>query len=322
MGRMFYSQGYKTTLTKYFAIALIALSMLAGQNASASVFNGVSDYGTDAHGWYYAISGGKFPNGPTPNGDNASGGTFRFVADNSADWGRNPAESGLWQKDDWFSINAGIALTLKNGGAIVYDNNGLEDNSVPANYYTFQGLDGNGNPNPTGAVTAYSMSNNFDWIYAGFFDLTGTTTITSLTGYFAFSSNPNDPLTAGFDPNDPSIKFRMNIWSNVTGNLLPTDTGSFDGDVFSSDSTAGTFSWSDTMVDRVGSSSTQDIYRLTYTLNDPITLSAGTYWFSHDASITPEPMSLAVWSLLVFSIGGISIWHRRNAKRNDVQALN
>jgi hypothetical protein len=277
---------------------------LAGA-AHAAPLNGVSDNGTDALGWYYAISGGQFPTGTTPNGDNGSGGTFRFLADNSADWGRNPSESGNWQKDDWYSDNAGIALTLKNGSSIVYDNNGLEVGAATpadANYYSYPA-------GGHGAVTAYSMSNNSDWIYAGYFKIQVATTVTQLVGYFAYNTNPNDALTAGFDPANPNIHFRMNIWSNTDGDLLPTDTNSFDGDVFSSDDTAGTFGWSDTIVDRVGSSSTQDIYRLTYTLANSITLQPGEYWFSHDAAV-PEPSTIAVLGL---GVGALLL--RRRGRR-------
>jgi PEP-CTERM motif len=295
--------------TKLLAAMAVA-SMMAGA-VQAAALDGASDYGTSAHGWYYAVNGGQFPTGNIPNGDNGSGGTFRFLVDDAADWGRNPAESGNWQKDDWHPQNAGIALTLRNGGAIVYDNNGLEgDAATPADpsYYNF-----NTGPYPAGghgAVTAYSMSNNFDWVYAGYFEVVAATQVSSLTGYFAYSSNPNDGLTAGFDPNDPAVGFRMNIWSNTAGDLLPTDTNSFDGDVFTSDSTAGTFSFSDTGFDRVGSSSTQDIYRLTYTLAAPITLQPGEYWFSHDAVI-PEPASLALAGAA--AVGMLAVRRRRLA---------
>jgi hypothetical protein len=293
-----------------FLAAMVATGLLSVA-AHAAALNGVSDYGTDAHGWYYAINGGQFPTGNVPNGDNASGGTFRFLVDNAADWGRNPAESGNWQKDDWFAQNAGIALTLRSGGAIVYDNNGLEvDASTPADptYYNYH--TGNFPNGGQGAVTAYSMSNNYDWVYAGYFKIEAPVQVTSLTGYFAYSSNPNDGLTAGFDPNDPAVGYRMNIWSNTSGDLLPTDTNSFDGDVFSSDSSAGTFSFSDTGYDRVGSTSTQDIYRLTYTLAAPVTLQPGEYWFSHDAVI-PEPASLAMVGAA--ALGMLAIGRRRLA---------
>jgi hypothetical protein len=286
--------GEIATMTKYITLGLISLLLGLGQKVNASIFDGAGDNQTADHGYYYTITGGKFPTGTTPNGDNASGGTFRFVTDDPA-WGY-PTDA--WQKDDWFSDNASIGLTLHNGGAIVYDNNGLEPGAASAadpDYYDYYG--GSYPAGGHGAHVAYSMSNNFDWIYAGYFKLTAETIVTSLTGYFAFSGT-SDPLTLGFDPDDPAVRFGMNIWSNVAGDLLPTNTGSFDGDVFDSDTAAGTFAWSDTGFNRVGSSSTQDIYRMTYSLSSPITLLPGEYWFSHDARLVPEPISILVWSLL------------------------
>jgi hypothetical protein len=296
-------------------ITLSLMATLAAGLASAAhaaPLNGVSDNGTDSLGYYYAISGGKFPTGSTPNGDNGSGGTFRFLVDDSADWGRNPSESGNWQKDDWFTDTASMALTLRNSGAIVYDNNGLEPDATSAADPTYYNVTtGNYPVGGHGAHTMYSMSNNFDWIYAGYFKIETATTIDQLTGYFNFSSNPSDALTAGFDPSNPNVSFRMNIWSNVSGDLLPTDTNSFDGDVFTSDTTAGTFAFSDTGFDRVGSTTVNDIYRLTYTLDTPITLQPGEYWFSHDAAV-PEPSTVAVLGL-----GAGALLLRRRVRRAD-----
>jgi hypothetical protein len=288
------------------AVLLLGLT----PNLGANPFNGAPDYQVDALGYYYAITGGKFPTGTTPNGDNASGGTFRFLLDDPA-WGAYPLDQ--WNKDDWFPINASIGLTLKNAGAIVYDNNGLEPGaSDPAdphyydyNYYSTVGK---------GAHVAYSMSNNYDWIYAGYFKLTGATTITQLIGYFAWSGNPNDALHGPFDPNNPLFRYHMNVFSNVSGDLLPANTGSFAGDVFSSDNTPGTFSWSDTGFDRIGASSQQNIYRLVYTLDAPITLQPGVYWFSHDASIVPLPA--AAWTGLV-GLGAMAFGHWIRSRRNS-----
>jgi hypothetical protein len=286
----------------------VALSFVAS-GVYAAPLDGMSDSGTDEHGWYYTITGGQFSTGPTPNGDNGSGGTFRFLVDNAVDWGRNPSESGVWQKDDWFSDNAGIGLTLRNGAAIVYDNNGLEpDADTPADPTYYNVITGAYPVGGHGAHVAYSMSNNFDWVYAGYFEIESATTVTELTGYFATSNNPLDPLTAGFDPDDPALRYRMNVWSNVDGDLLPTDTDSFDGDVFTSDLTAGTFSWSDTGFDRVGTTSAQDIYRLAYTLDAPITLQPGVYWFSHDAIIVPEPASVLIAGMAASAFG---LFYRR-----------
>lgn len=287
-----------------FCAAAVALCVCA-TGTHAAALNGAPENQRDDLGYYYTITGGQFPTGTTPNGDNASGGTFRFLLDDPA-WSY---PLGIWQKDDWFSDNASIALTLRNSGSIVYDNNGLEPDAATAadpNYYDY--VNGNYPTGGHGAHVAYSMSNNYDWIYAGYFKIEAATTVSSLTGYFAYSGNPLDPLTGPFDPSNPNIGFRMNIWSNVEGNLLPTNTGAFDGDVFTSDASAGTFSWSDTGFDRVGSSSTQNIYRLTYALDSSITLQPGVYWFSHDATVTPEPMSLL---LLGTAAAGFAAVRRR-----------
>jgi hypothetical protein len=191
---------------------------------------------------------------------------------------------------------------MRNSGAIVYDNNGLEpDAASPADPTYYNVVTGNYPTGGHGAHVAYSMSNNFDWVYAGYFEIEASTIVTELTGYFVVSTNPNDPLTAGFDPSHPTVNYRMNIWSNVTGDLLPTDTDSFDGDVFTSDTAAGAFAFSDTGFDRVGSSSTQDIYRLTYTLATPLTLDPGIYWYSHDAVI-PEPGTFALVAVTMIGL--------------------
>ena len=140
---------------------LAAIVMASSVSALAAPFDGVSDNQIDSLGYYYMITGGKFPTGTTPNGDNASGGTFRFVTDDPAIWSRPIAQSGVWQKDDWFPENAGFAVTLKNGASIVYDNNGIEDNTH-GNYYDATGL-ANSADKP-GLYRGYSMSNNYDWV--------------------------------------------------------------------------------------------------------------------------------------------------------------
>jgi len=90
-------------------------------------------------------------------------------------------------------------------------------------------------------------------------------------------------------------------------------TNSFTGDVFSSDSTAGTFSWSDTGVVREYSGwpagKTDPIYRLVYTLDAPLTLEAGEYFFSHDAIIVPVPAA-ALLGLLGLSVAGVRLRKR------------
>jgi hypothetical protein len=285
----------KSLITLCLVTAVIMA--MSGPTKAGSVFNGQGDNETDSFGYYYIMTGGLFPTGPIPNGDNASGGTFRFIIDDPV-WGY-PIDT--WHKDDWFPQNASFALTLKNGPAIVYNNNGIEDGTY-GNYYnaTAQGLPSASTP---GLYRGYSMSNNWDFIYAGYFKIETPTTVDQIIGYFDENS--------GFDRNNPLIWYRMNIWSNVAGDLLPVNTGSFTGDVFSSDYVAGTFSWGDTGVDRVFGvdygSITDDIFYLKYTLNTPITLEPGIYWFSHDATIIPAPGAILLASIGVGLVG----WLRR-----------
>ncbi len=281
---------------------VIAWMALLPAASYAATFDGVADNGRDDLGYYYMVTGGKFPTGTTSNGTSGSGGTFRFVTDDPVAWGRPLAQSGVWQKDGWFAENAGFALTLKNGPSIVYDNNGIEDGTY-GNYYDATGLASSGSK--PGLYRGYSMSNNWDWIYAGYFKIETQTTITELIGYFDENS--------GFNRNSPLIRYRMNIWSNVDGDLLPVNTGSFDGDVLCSDTTAGTFSTSDTGVDRIFgddyANMHDDILRLTFTLHAPMVLEPGEYWFSHDAEIIPEPASVALLSL-----GGLLMLRRRGGR--------
>ena len=244
----------------------------------AAEFNGAADYERDDLGYYYVITGGKFPTGNIPNGDNASGGTFRFINDEPA-WGY---PINVWNKDDWFPENASLALTMKFNDSIVYDNNGIETDTTAGFYHE------DTNSNLAGLYRGYAMSNNYDWIYAGYFKLNSPTTIDTIIGYF-------DSDAYGFDPDNPNIAYRMNIWSSFQDNLggnpnsyMPA-VASFTGDVFSSSMTCGTFSWSDTGIDRFYSGwpapHTDDILRLVFVLDEPITLTAGEYFFSHDAII-------------------------------------
>ena len=260
----------KIVVCFWVLVLLFPLSNLAYGQA----FDGSADFATDTYGYYYAITGGKFPNGQTVNGTSASGGTFRYLTD-APDWGY---AIDTWHKDGWFPENAGLALTMEYSGTTIFDN----FNNDTGDFYTTPS--GQASGDTPGLYRGYSMSNNWDWIYAGYFKLNEVTTIDKITGYF--------DANAGFDPDSPDIDYRMNFWSNLSGDLLPS-LASFTGDIFSSDYVSGTFAWGDTGVDRVFGADlgnmTDDILYLTYNLETPITLQPGEYWFSHDAVIEPVP---------------------------------
>jgi uncharacterized protein (TIGR03437 family) len=237
-------------------------------------------------GFYYSVLGGKPVAGQTLNGVSGSTSDLAFRQSDTISWGSTGYNA--WTNNTGlssiYSGVPGIAITLLNGTTPVYDNNGIEDGTY-GQFYNNTG--GPANSEKPGLSDLYSMSNYFPLTFAGYFKLSQATTITKLIGYF----DPNGSVTLPFDPGNPFVKYRMNIWSSVSGNL-PMDTGNFVGNVFSSDTTAGTFSYSTTGVQLISNSvkdTPKDVYRLAYTLNAPITLPAGEYWLSHDASVRTTP---------------------------------
>lgn len=277
------------------AFLAVAATVVVAAPAAAQAFNGAPDNQVDNLDYYYVLSGGKFPNGQTRNGDIASGGTMRFITDDPI-WGF-PLD--IWQKDSWFTENSGIALTMKNGATIVYDNNGIETGTY-GSFYTEGG-------DNAGLVRAYSMPNNYDWTYAGLFQLSGPTTFTQLIGYFDGNGYYND---GSFNP--ANFRYQMNIWSE-TGDL-PTNTGSFLGDVFTTATAGGTFTYSYTGVDRVFTTNniypagTRDpIWRMVWTADAPVTLQAGDYYYANDAlvgAVTPEPGTMSLLGIGLVALVG------------------
>jgi len=119
---------------------------------------------------------------------------MRYIYD-SPYWG---SSLDVWHKDGWFSDVDSIALTMKDGSTTVYDNNGIEAGTY-GDYYTEGGS--HGYMGRDGLYVGYSMSNNWDSIYAGYLLIENPTTITSLTGFFA----PGLPSSGGFQFSSPFI---------------------------------------------------------------------------------------------------------------------
>lgn len=235
-------------------------------------------------GFYNTVLGGRAIAGQTTTGAAGTTSDLAFRQSDAIAWGANGLNT--WDKTDTgvsAAAVSGEAFTLKSGTSTIYDNNGIEDGSL-ASFYNNTG--GGADTTKPGLVTTFSMSNYFPLVFASDVHLAQSSTITEMIGYF----DCNGSATLPFDDQNPYIKYRMNIWSNVNG--APKDTGNFVGDVFTSDTAGGTFSISTTSVSRISSSTTNApdaICRLDYKPTTPITLAAGDYWFSHDASIRATP---------------------------------
>jgi len=233
------------------------------------------------NGFYWTITAGQAQNGLELNGESGASSVLAFRHDDTRQWG----QIGLrqWSKDTGlatvFRDVKGIALTLKNGGQIVFDNNGLESGNTRG-YYDNRG--GGPDSQKPGLVSMFSNSTRSPLVMAGAFRVTQAMTVTEVIGYF---EGPSLLRAYPFFPENFFNQFRMNIWSNTTGNL-PRETGDFSGDVFSSDRTAGKFGFGTTGVSKVFQNGvSQQIYWLRYELERPIVLEPGLYWFSHDVAV-------------------------------------
>ena len=269
-------------------------------------------------GFYFSFLGGKAVPGQTLDGVSGATSALAYRQSDTLTWGMNGLNA--WTRNTGlsaaYSIASGLALTLRNGTSVVYDNNGIETASF-GNFY--DNTNGPPNSQKPGLTDFYSMSNYFPLIFAGYFKLAQATTVTELVGYFDILGSKDLP----FDPQNPYVRYRMNIWSNVSGNQ-PKETGNFSGDVFSSDTTAGTFSFSDTGVKVLSSISTdapKPIYRLSYRLASPLTLPAGEYWLSHEASVRAQPATSSTAQAIAISLDDLDQWisSQRAQPRNHVR---
>ena len=293
-----------------YAVTLAAMGLvlaLPGAVQAGNVFNGTVDYATEAYGNYAVLTGGLFTNGQTTTSPGRRGVMMYIHDEDPHPFGSYPGAYQQWKRDGWFDATAGMAVTLRSTGSIVYDNNGIDTGTYPTHFY--------GNASDPSQVTpglycGYSMSDNLDWTYAGYFRLEQETTFDQISGYFAQTYYAPIDLTHPFE-------FNINIYSAVDGTgdnagyMMPYNTGAFRGDVFSDDLMPGTFSVADSGQVRHydGFDNNDDIiYRLTYTLDTPVTLPEGEYFFSHDAQVVPEPVTMAG---LVLGIGSLVGYLRR-----------
>ncbi len=253
---------------------------IAVRSGSAESQNGVFVRSTP-NGFYWVMTGGKAVNGLALDGVSGPTSAFAYRHEDEQQWTSNGLRS--WTKNtglpSQFSAAKGVALTIKDGSRIVFDNNGLETGTTNG-YYDNRG--GGADGQKPGLLSMYSNSVRRANVMAGAFQLNEATRVTELIGYF---EGPSFLRAFPFFPDNFFNRFRMNIWSHGPGSA-PRDTGNFTGDVFSSEQRAGTFSYSTTGVSRVfQQGQSNEIYRLRYELAEPLVLQPGTYWFSHDVAV-------------------------------------
>ena len=232
------------------------------------------------NGFYFLLGGGKFPEGQTRNALPVPGSAVCFLHNMREVWGENGYRAWTHRAEvgPEFVACSGLALTLKQGDAIVYDNNGIEDGSGRF-YYDNSGGAVLDREKP-GLWEWFSMSNQFHAIFAGYFRLTRTVTVDQIIGYF----DSNGSFELPFDPGNVYNKFRMNIWS--MGPDGHPAVPSFAGDVFTTDAAPGRFEYSPTGVRRIFRDGANDeIYRMVFLPDEPLTLPAGEYWFGHDTAV-------------------------------------
>lgn len=201
-------------------LSLLFAGLAVAGTAFGQAFNGTSENYLPT--FFYAATADQFVNGATLDGDT---GALYYTHDDAPFWnGFSGAPGGpnVWTKEVGFGSGvSGLAFDLSIGGTTVFSNNSIAEGDPNGNYL-------NGGANARGA---YSMENNFDFVYAGYFALEQDTRFDSLSMFYY----TGDPFNTGIGW-DPSFLtgWTWSIWS-VDQNGGPVNTGGFTGDVLSSD---------------------------------------------------------------------------------------
>jgi hypothetical protein len=309
---VFREEGAKRRLSGLFVAVLFVGT--GGIAWAEDDFNQAADHQVDHMGYYHALTTGE-------QGEAPEGGIFRYITDDP-DWDIPIDE---WQARAWFPQNTGLAMTLWRDDAIVWRNHGIETAQTGTFYQAAADSSGELSQFTPGLTSFYSMSNNYDMIYAAYVKIAEPVTFDRISGYFT--------AVAGFDPHSPRVSYRMNIWTVVRENgvAMPGEV-SFTGNVFATDDDEdddedvepgadftdkdadvdGDFDREKTEVERVWTEldrEAEPIWRLTFTPEEPFTLPPGEYFFSHDAVIH-DPLALAfvspVAGLPLLALGGDS----------------
>lgn len=280
-GQKWGNMQYRGKFCSWCLLALATMQWTYGEGTT-----GTSEPSAESVGAYHVLTTGDGAGGPQLWPEGTAGGAFRFYTHDKR-WG---LPTRKWVAAPWFPQTHGLAMTLWQDDLPVFSNHGIEQADTGS---YFQAGDSGLTFTP-GLSSFFSMTEKRGMICAGRFHTDVPVVFNSVSGYFACVSS--------FDPSDPRVLFHMNIWSAGVSpddpDLLIPATPGFTGDVFASDKTPGRFVHSDTGIDRQWARLTDgesDVWRLTYTLEQPITLPAGDYFFSHDAEVRSllPPLSMA-----------------------------
>ena len=215
--------------------------------------------------------GGKAVTGQTVNGVDA----LAYRQSDQVAWGAAGFNQWIHPASSMIdSTVSGEAVTFKNGGTTVYDNNGI-DAGTAGNFYNNAG--GGADSTKPGLTNLYSMSNYFPLVMSTYMKLSSPVTVTEMIGYF--DGNGSRGTTVRSDESVYQIPDEHLVECRRTSRPTP---GTYAGDVFSTDTTAGTFTVSNTGMTRVSSTAgaaPDPIWLLSFKPSSPMTIPAGEYWF-------------------------------------------